>query len=175
MLTGKLVRLRAIEPSDAEALWRWNADPDVSRWMINDYPLSVAQYRRKCEERPQNSYGRLVLCIETLAQDRAIGVVGLSGAEPESARAELDIYIGEPEYRGGGYGADATRVICRYGFEEMRLHGISLWVVPENASAHRLYRKLGFVEEGRKREALRRGGRWYDLILMSLLEGELVE
>ncbi|UJW28578.1 GNAT family N-acetyltransferase [Saccharothrix sp. AJ9571] len=175
MLTGKLVRLRALEPSDAEALYRWNEDPDVGRWMINEYPLSLAQVTEHCEQRRHNTYGDLTLCVETLAERRAIGLVSLTGAEPESGRAELDVYLGEAEFRGGGYGTDAVRVLCRYGFDAMRLHGISLWVVAGNTAAYHVYRKLGFVEEGRKRESFRRDGQWHDEILMSVLEGELVD
>jgi RimJ/RimL family protein N-acetyltransferase len=176
MLTGKLVRLRALEPSDAEALYRWNEDPAVLQWMVNDYPDSLAQLTKRLgEDRPRNSYDKLILCIETLADRTPIGVIALTDAEPENGRAELDVYVGEASYRNGGYGTDAIRVICRYGFDQMRLHGISLWVVPENESARHVYKKLGFVEEGRERERFRRDGRWYDLIIMSMLEGELVE
>ncbi|MGC7100160.1 GNAT family N-acetyltransferase [Amycolatopsis lurida] len=82
--------------------------------------------------------------------------------------------LGEAEFRGGGYGTDAIRVLCRYGFDAMRLHGISLWVVAENTGACHVYRKLGFVEEGRQRERFFRDGRWHDMILMSVLEGELI-
>ncbi|RZQ59363.1 GNAT family N-acetyltransferase [Amycolatopsis suaedae] len=174
-LTGKLVRLRALEPADAEALHRWNEDSEVGRWMINGYPTSLAQVVKRCEERAPNTYGELALCVETLAERRPIGVIGLSGAEPESGRAWLDVYIGEPDFRGGGYGTDAVRVLCRYGFDQMRLHGISLWVVAENTGAIHVYRKLGFVEEGRQREAFRRDGKWYDQVLMGLLDGELVD
>ena len=85
------------------------------------------------------------------------------------------VYIGEQDYWGGGYGTDTMKVICRYGFEMMRLHGISLWVVPENTAARHVYEKVGFVEEGRKRESFRRDGKWHDTILMSLLEGELID
>jgi RimJ/RimL family protein N-acetyltransferase len=174
VLTGKLVRLRALEPSDAEALHRWNSDPGAVQWMINGYPESLAQLTRRLgEDRPRNTYDKLILCIET--DGTPIGVIALTGAEPESGRAELDVCIGEPAYRNGGYGTDAIRVICRYGFDQMRLHGISLWVVPENEAARHVYKKLGFVEEGRKRECFRRDGKWYDFILMSLLEGELVD
>lgn len=176
MLTGKLVRLRAFEPSDAEALYRWNSDPDVLRWMVNDYPESLAQLTKRLgEDRPANTYDKLILCVETLADRTPIGAVALTDAEPENARAELDVYIGEAAYRNGGYGTDAIRVLCRYGFDQMRLHGISLWVVPENEPARHVYRKLGFVEEGRERERFRRDGKWHDLIIMSLLDGELVE
>lgn len=173
MLTGKLVRLRAIEPSDAESLLRWHTDPELSRWMIADYPRSLAQIRKQFEERPPNTYDRLVLCIESLADGRALGTISLTGAEAESGRPNLAVYIGEQEFRGGGYGTDAVRVLCRYAFDSMRVHGVSLWVVPENTAARHVYEKLGFVEEGRKREAFRRDGKWYDMLLMSVLEGEL--
>jgi RimJ/RimL family protein N-acetyltransferase len=76
--------------------------------MVNGSPESFAQLKKRHEERPGNTY---------------------DDAEPETGRAELTIYIGDPKYRGGGYGTDAMRVLCRYGFDEMRLHGISLWVV----------------------------------------------
>jgi RimJ/RimL family protein N-acetyltransferase len=48
-------------------------------------------------------------------------------------------------------------------------------VVADNAAARHVYRKVGFVEEGRQRESFRRAGKWHDMILMSLLEGELVD
>ncbi|MFI9385817.1 GNAT family N-acetyltransferase [Kutzneria sp. NPDC052558] len=176
MLTGKLVRLRALEPSDAEALYRWNADPVVGRWMVNDYPESLAQLTKRLgEDRAPNSYNKLVLAVETLVDPVPIGVIALTDADPENGRAELDVYIGEASHRNGGYGTDAIRVLCRYGFDQMRLHGICLWVVPENEAARHVYKKLGFVEEGRERERFRRDGRWHDLIVMSLLDGELVD
>jgi RimJ/RimL family protein N-acetyltransferase len=175
MLTGKLVRLRPMEPSDTESLWRWNNDPVVMRWLYDSYPQSLAQAKKRAEERPSNSYERVLFGIEVLSDKRLIGVVALSGAYPETGRAELDIYIGEQDYWGGGYGTDTMKVICRYGFEMMRLHGISLWVVPENTAARHVYEKVGFVEEGRKRESCRRDGKWHDTILMSLLEGELID
>ncbi len=67
------------------------------------------------------------------------------------------------------------RLLCRYGFDVMRLHLIALWVVAENEAALHIYKKIGFQVDGRHREAFRgQDGRWHDEILMSLLEGELV-
>ncbi|MQA09976.1 MAG: GNAT family N-acetyltransferase [Pseudonocardiaceae bacterium] len=175
MLTGKLVRLRPLEPSDAEAVWRWSSDPEVGRWMVNGYPESFAQVTKRFEERPPNSYQRVSLGIEPLTEQRLIGAVRLRDAEPESGRAELDIEIGERDHWGHGYGTDAMRVICRYGIETMRLHLIALWVVADHVAARRVYQKVGFVEDGRHRESFRRDGKWHDMILMSLLEGELRE
>jgi RimJ/RimL family protein N-acetyltransferase len=99
--------------------------------------------------------------------------VRLSGAQPETGRADVDIYIGEKNCWGKGYGTDATRLICRYGFDQMRLHLIALWVAADNLAARAVYRKVGFHEDGCHREAFRRDGKWHDMILMGLLEGEL--
>lgn len=63
--------------------------------------------------------------------------------------------------------------MCRYGFDKMRLHRITLTVVTENQAAHHIYKKVGFVDEGRLRESFRRDGTWYDMYTMGLLENEL--
>jgi RimJ/RimL family protein N-acetyltransferase len=172
MLIGDLIRFRPMEPDDAEALWRWNNDPEVMRWLSDGYPESLAQTTARHEARERNSYENVLFGIETIAENRLIGLVHLGGAEPETADAELDIYIGEKDCWGRGYGTEATRLICRYGFDKMRLHRITLWVADENAAAIRVYEKIGFVEEGRARESFRRDGKWHDMVLMGLLEGD---
>jgi RimJ/RimL family protein N-acetyltransferase len=177
---GERVRLRAMEPADAEALWRWNHDPEVMRWMDASYAQSLARVRTWLEERPRNAYGDVLFGVDAPADPaapaadwRLIGLVRLSGAQPETGCAELDIYLGEKEYWGKGYATDVMRTVCRYGFESMRLHKVTLTVVTENEAALRVYRRVGFVEEGRLREVFRREGRWLDMYTMGLLEGEL--
>lgn len=173
MVLGELVGLRPLEPSDAEAMWRWHNDPDVMRWMSDGYPSSLAQLRKRTEERPPNAYGQVLFGVEVPADGKLIGVVRLRDAEPETGCAELDLYLGEKDYWGRGYATDTMRTICRYGFQKMRLHKIRLTVVTENHAAHRVYQKVGFVDEGRLRQEFRRDGRWYDMFTMGLLEDEL--
>jgi RimJ/RimL family protein N-acetyltransferase len=172
-MVGELVRLRAIEPADAEAMWRWGQDAEVVRWMYDGYPQSLAQVRRGLEERKRNTYGDAMFGIEARGDGKLIGAVRLRDAQPETGCAELDIYLGEKDYWGQGYGTDAMRTICRYGFDTMRLHKITLEVVTQNHAAHHIYLKVGFTEEGRLREVFRRDGQWYDMFTMGLLEGEL--
>ncbi|MGH3921453.1 MAG: GNAT family N-acetyltransferase [Pseudonocardiaceae bacterium] len=169
MVLGELVTLRLMEPSDAEALWRWNHDPDVMRWMDDGYAQPLAQVKKWMEERPRNAYGDVLFGIEVRTDTQLIGLVRLRDAESETGCAELDIYLGEKQYWGRGYATDAMRAICRYGFEKMRLHKIALRVVTE----HHVYQKVGFVDEGRLRQVFRRDGQWYDMFTMGLLEGEL--
>jgi RimJ/RimL family protein N-acetyltransferase len=173
MVVGERVALRALEPSDAEAMWRWRHDPEVMRWMNDDHPQSLVQVRARLETRPRNGYGDVLFGIEVQDGAQLIGLVRLRDADPQTGCAELDLYIGEKGHWGRGYATDAMRTVCRYGFDKMRLHKISLTVVTENRAARRVYEKVGFVEEGRLRQTFRRDGQWYDMFTMGLLEGEL--
>jgi RimJ/RimL family protein N-acetyltransferase len=173
MLTGDLVRLRPVEPEDAEAFYRWHNDEEVMRWLQSYFHESLAVLRRRLSERSDNSFEKATFCIETLADGKLIGVVAMRDAHPVNRRAEVDIYIGEKEYWGGGYGTDALRRACRYGFETLRLHSIALTVVEANDRAIRSYEKIGFQVDGRLRQAFSRDGRWYDELLMCVLEDEL--
>jgi len=174
MLTGELVRLRALEPADSEAMWRWYHDPEVGRWMDAGPPISLAQNIEKGQNRPRNTFEHMQLGIETLQGKTFIGYVVLGDTDFVRGEAVLQsIAIGDPAYRGGGYGTDAVRVISRYAFEEMGLHRLTLWVVADNVRAVRAYKKAGFVEEGRRREAFRARGERYDYLMMGLLEHEL--
>ncbi|MFW6719070.1 GNAT family N-acetyltransferase [Streptomyces sp. MAR4 CNY-716] len=95
MVLGKLVRLRAFEPPEADALWRWNHDPDVMRWMDDGYAASLARVRRRLEERAPNAYDDVLYAVEVLADGALIGLVRLRDAEPETGLAQLDVYLGE--------------------------------------------------------------------------------
>ncbi|MBE0610648.1 MAG: GNAT family N-acetyltransferase, partial [Dehalococcoidia bacterium] len=68
---------------------------------------------------------------------------------------------------------DTMRTVCRFGFEMMNLHRIQLEVYANNARARHVYEKVGFVLEGCRRQALYKFGRYHDVLVMSLLEGEL--
>ena len=99
------------------------------------------------------------------------GNILLSGARPKDRCATVAIALGR-EHIGRGYGTDAMRVIVGYGFREMGLHRIQLGVAPFNPAGIRAYEKAGFVEEGRLRESVLHDGRWYDEVLMSILDHE---
>jgi RimJ/RimL family protein N-acetyltransferase len=126
MLAGDLVRLRPLDVADAEAHLRWNNYPEVVQWMSTGYPNTLDQFVTGYADRYRNSYEKLVLGIEIISAAQFIGLVALTGAEAETGGAELDLYIGEKDRWGKGYGTEATRLICRYGFGTTRLHRIQL-------------------------------------------------
>ena len=75
-------------------------------------------------------------------------------------------------YRSKGYGGEAINWALNWGFRRAGLHRIGLGYVSWNAEAGRLYQKLGFVNEGVKRDFFWADDRWWDSVEMSMLEEE---
>jgi RimJ/RimL family protein N-acetyltransferase len=64
-------------------------------------------------------------------------------------------------------------MICGYGFEELGLARIELTTFPSNGGMLRIADHAGFSTEGVLRSYTRERGRRCDLVMLSLLPGEL--
>jgi len=173
ILAGERVRLRGVREDDLHALAKWEMDPGrmatLSNWVV---PPSEAAAKERIAKWSANQQDDVSFAIETLADPPVLaGNIGLWGARPKDRCATLGIALGR-EHIGRGYGTDAVRVIVGYGFREMGLHRIQLTVAPFNPAGIRAYEKAGFAEEGRLRESVLHDGRWYDEVLMSILDHE---
>jgi RimJ/RimL family protein N-acetyltransferase len=171
---GRLIRLRAREPEDEPFFHRWINDPDVTEYLSARYPLSHAFERKWVQDNDTPSFGNAGFAVETLAESKLIGTVGLHEVSAENRTAILGIAIGDKTRWDGGYGTDTMRTICRFGFQMMNLHRIELDVYAENLRARRVYEKVGFKLEGCRRQAIYKFGRYFDVMVMGLLEGELI-
>jgi RimJ/RimL family protein N-acetyltransferase len=167
MIRGEKINLRALEPGDAEALQRWMNDPEVNHTLGRRFPRSLADEQRWVGQE-RDPAKEMFLGIETL-EGRLIGSCGLHSIDPVSRCAMLGISLGEKEYWSQGYGTDAMVTLCGFGFAQMNLHRIALCVYDFNPRGIRCYEKVGFVHEGRLREAFYRHGAYQDILEMGLL------
>jgi len=173
ILAGERVRLRGVLDDDLATLARWDQDPGRLTTLTDRVaPQSEAAARERIARQCANEGNGLGFAIEKLdGAVELIGMVSLSGLGPKSRCATLGIALGR-DFLGRGYGSDAMRVIVDYGFRELGLHRIQLGVAPFNPAGVRAYQKAGFTEEGRLRESVLHDGRWYDEILMAILDHE---
>jgi RimJ/RimL family protein N-acetyltransferase len=107
--------------------------------------------------------------VDDRATGTPIGWCGLHHVSELHRNGELAVMIGDPAYRGRGYGTDATRTLCRFAFDRMNLVRVRLTVFPGNAAAIRAYEKAGFVREGVQRRAFWKRGEWHDLVHLAIL------
>lgn len=95
-------------------------------------------------------------------------IVGLLSVHERFGVGELGMMVAL-EWRGRGVGSALVAAAIAWG-REHGLHKLALSVFPHNAAALALYRKFGFVEEGRRHRHMRRAnGELWDLIEMGLL------
>jgi RimJ/RimL family protein N-acetyltransferase len=169
---GALVRLRAVEEDDIPAIHRMFNDPEVQRTLAFNWLEPVAGTWRWWEGVRANA-ATAAFVIETLA-GKLVGACSLEDVNVPVRSAALGIWIGKDHW-DKGYGTDAVRTLCRFGFREMNLQRIGLSVYEVNPRGVRAYEKVGFKEEGRARRAHFIDGRYVDVVRMGLLAEELAE
>jgi len=104
----------------------------------------------------------------TLVALAAGDVVGLLNVASHFGAGEIGMLVAR-DWRGRGVGSALVAAAIELA-RSRGLHKLALSVFPHNEAAIALYRKFGFVEEGRRRRHVRRAnGELWDLIEMGLL------
>jgi len=175
MITGKNIRLRALEREDIPRCTRWVNDPDVIRYTTINSPLSFAMEENWfAHQLEADTRKGQILAIEVRTGEDwlHIGNCDLHNIDSVTNEAEFGIMIGEKEYWNKGLGREATRLMLQHGFEDLNLNRIYLYVVAENIRGIKAYTAVGFSQEGLLREALYKNGKYNDIIVMSVLHSE---
>ena len=159
-------------PDNVQAFQRWYSDPEVVRLTrYQDGPMRRDEIERFFAARALGA-DSLAMAIHLRDGDRLIGTCALSQLDSDNGSALFHITIGEKDAWGNGYGTEATRLMIDHAFYGLGLHRIALTVFAFNERAVRTYKSVGFVVEGRAREAIWREGRWWDEIAMSVLDSD---
>jgi len=174
LFIGKKVKLRPLEPEDAEVLSNYINDWEVRQYLAMYLPISRETERDWVIRQSRSVSDKLiVLGIEPIDLKEAtlIGTISLE-IDWKNKNAELGIAIWNKKFWGKGYGTDAIRVLLRYAFYELGLHKIWLRVFEFNQRAIKCYENIGFKREGVLREMLFRDGHWHNVIIMGVMKDE---
>lgn len=163
---GRLIRLRGVEPEDAEAHYQLNQQDDISRfqWVMNP-PVSRAGTRRWAEEaavhRPEGD--AFTAQMETLVDGTLVGGIATYHCDPRSGVFSYGLHVDEA-HRGRGYAREAICLVMRYFFQELRYQKCNVDVMEINEPSRRLHEALGFQLEGRRRRVVFTHGRHSDML-----------
>ena len=171
-LTGERVVLRRHSTDNLRAFERWYSDPEVVRLTrYQDGPMRHDEIERFFAARALGLES-LSMAIHVRETNRLIGTCALSQLDADNGSALYHITIGEKDAWGHGYGTEATALMMGHAFDGLGLHRVALSVFAFNERAIRSYASIGFVVEGRAREAIWREDRWWDELTMSLLDSD---
>ena len=138
------VTLRPATPADAAVLRRWDADPAIRAAVIDaDWGWE--------QELKRHPPWREWLIAE--ADGRPVGFLQIIDPENEESRywgcmdaghRAIDIWIGEPDARNRGYGAQMMSLAVERCFADPTVHTLLVDPLAANTRAHRFYERLGF-------------------------------
>lgn len=178
LFEGKDVRFGPIDhEKDPEIESKWTHDSEFMRMYSLDpaRPMSAAMVKKayeKLEKEIEEEKNMFYFAIRARDDDRLIGKAQVNRIEWSNGHGWVELGLGSADDRRKGFGTQALGMLLRFGFGELNLHRISARVPEYNEGAVALFRKLGFVEEVRRRQALDRDGRRWDLLTFGLLKDE---
>ena len=163
--------LRPVRMDDAPRFVKWFNDPEVNKF-LNYRSLTLKFEKEYIKKRMAGKVAdTLHFCIDT-SEGVHIGSTALESINKTFNRATFGIVVGDKNYWNKGYGTEAGRLLLDYGFKKLKLHRIDLDVYSYNPRAIKVYKRLGFKVEGRKREYTKLGNKYYDAVCMSVLDRE---
>jgi RimJ/RimL family protein N-acetyltransferase len=109
--------------------------------------------------------------ISDVRSDRQLGGVGLGHFNPHRA-ANLGYWV-RTSATGRGVATRATRLLARFGFEELKLVRIEIVAAVGNLASQRVAEKVGAVREGVMRKGLLIRDVAHDAVLTSLVEEDM--
>jgi len=174
LLEGHKVGLALMLKEDVPTLARWNQDLEFTARIGSPGEAHSLEMRHELYDKNARMRANSVeFAVLLLSTGQLIGFGGLFDISQEMT-ATLFVGIGEREHWGKGLGAEATRLICEYGFFFRSLHSIKVEVNGYNRRAIGVYERLGFKLVGRLRDAIVMNGNRYDQVIMDLLRSELI-
>jgi len=156
-----MVKLRALEFKDAEYMYEWLTDTEVTKDLILG---RVTFSQKKIMEFIENSWSdkrnhHFAIANE---EDEYIGTVSLKNINYIDKNAEYAIVI-RKRFWGKSFALMATDEIINYGFTKLNLHKIYLNALSTNFKANRFYEKMGFLRENVFKEHVYINGSFTDL------------
>jgi len=172
-LSTKRLLLRRITMADAQDIFAYSRDPEVSRHVLWDTHRTIHDSRayiryilRQYRQSDPSSWG-----IELTATGRLIGTIGFMWWNRENNSAEIGYSLSRA-YWNQGLMTEALREVIRFGFEEMRLNRIEAQYETSNPASGRVMEKAGMRKEGVLRGRLYNKGAYVDVALHAILRGD---
>ncbi len=174
-LEEKDIKLRAIEPSDSDLIYKWENDTTV--WYAGNTiePFSkhiIDQYVKNAHLDLFQS-NQLRLMIETKGNNgfpkKTIGSIDLFDIDSMHQRAGVGILIAEKDARNKGFASQALKAIIKYCSEVLLLHQLYCNIDEDNDASIHLFSKNGFEITGEKKDWIRTKEGWKTEYFLQLI------
>ncbi|HEU5088263.1 MAG TPA: GNAT family protein [Roseiflexaceae bacterium] len=173
VVPGERVYLSLVRRDDAPLFAQWFHDLELTAYLGASGMAFSLEQEQDFVDRVARQQDVRTFAIVVRESQRMIGTVSLMDINDRHGVATLGIAIGDRSAWGQGYGSEAVRLMCRYGFTFLNLYHIRLWHVGFNERGHHAYLKAGFREAGRLHGVVAFNGKRYDEVLMEITRDDI--
>lgn len=172
-LTSPRLVLRPPRETDIDDLYTLFSDPRITEVWSHEAWTSRGQAEALYRSIVEHAHNGTLFqwAVTEPDRDQLIGTATLSAIN-RTHRSCMIGYALIPAYQGKGYAREAVGALIRHAFTDLNLHRIGADLEPDNVGSRGVLDAHGFQVEGRQRDTYWLNGRWYDSLLMSLLEPE---
>jgi [ribosomal protein S5]-alanine N-acetyltransferase len=173
-LSDGTVRLRLLAESDVPAVADACNDPEIARFTTIPSPYSARHAREWIRQanRGLRSGTDLQAVVVNASTGELLGAVGLNGIDPATRRCAAGYWV-TADARGRGVATRSLRLLCAHAFAELGIERIEAWIDPDNLPSLKVAERVGFSREGLLRSFMPINGVRRDMLMYSLLPGEL--
>ncbi|QIX60384.1 GNAT family N-acetyltransferase [Hymenobacter sp. BT18] len=171
-----MIELQPFTEADFPQLIAWiDNERLLKEWSggLFSFPLTAEKLHWYIEgtNDPQHSDAFVYKAVDT-STGQTIGHISLGSLSETNKAARLTRVLVGDAARGRGYCQAMIKAALAIGFDELKLHRISLGVYDFNQSAIGCYKRAGFQQEGILRDVVRYEDGYWSLVEMGILEPE---
>ena len=169
MLEGKNINLRPLKMSDWEKTIQWRNNVGLKKLaMSHPFPITDMLEKEWYENIIKSKNDKSVYFAVAKKDANLIGFITLNKISYIHRNCYLGVIIGENKEQGKGFGREAVELIIHYAFQTLNLNKITVEIVSNNKNSLSMFDRLGFIEEGRLKQQYYTGGKYFDIILLSV-------
>jgi [ribosomal protein S5]-alanine N-acetyltransferase len=175
MIKGENIHLRTFNTNDVQAmlkLQKENRDFFEQFAMTrcsNFYTIEGQLERIKNANENMKQDEDYYFGIFENGENRLVGTINLFNILRGSSQSAVIGYFLDKKYNGKGFMTEATRLIVKYAFDELKLHRIEAGVQPHNIGSIRVLEKSGFHQEGIAKKNTKINGKWEDHRVLAII------
>lgn len=169
-IEGERVDLRTVEMEDIDFLKKNINDPKIRKYLDQSSPYNQIR-EKEFIENTSKSEDQIHFLITDSEDDERLGMISLMDINKTIGKAEIGLWI-TSEHQEEGFGTEASKLVTKYGFEELRLNRIYARVYDHNPRSISIWEKLDYRKEGILREAGYKDGRFVNLLIYGILKKE---
>lgn len=179
-LYGKRLMLRPLAPGD------WPAWTEVrlrnEQWLTQWEPMRPANlldptrdrdaFMSRCSARDRDRQMGVAYGFGVFVDDQFAGEINLNNVARGALQSATVGYWIDQARAGHRYIAEGVVAVCRFAFEQLRLHRLEICIVPRNRNSRRVMEVLAFREEGVALRYLEINGTWEDHVRYAITAEE---